>query len=716
MDGIDTQERLEEIALERIDPSPTNPRKRFDPVKLQELADSIRSKGLISPVVLRPLTGTRYELVVGERRYRASKLAGLTTILALVRTLTDREVCELQLEENGQREDVHPLEEADVYQHLQRQGAALDELAARTGKSTSYVRQRLQYCALGTEGREAFLDGKLTPATALLVARIPGPKLQADAVKELTRPDWQGEVMGARQAGDHIRGRYMLQLAAAPFDRGDAKLIEGVPACMTCPKRTGAQPELFADVKSPDTCTDPNCFAAKKDADWAKRTAEAKAKGISVLSEKETKKLFPYGSSLAYGAAFVDVGEKDHAIGEGKKSIKATLKGQLPPVVLARDPSGGVHELVLKADLTKACKAAGITAKPMHVSTSNDAEKKAREKMALMRATQERALGELAEKVEGAKVDHAFWLVLARLVVHHAPADVTKAVVKRRGIEESKHGEEAALAAAAESMKDASLRGLIIERFCAPPPYSYASHYNEHLTLAATHFGVDLKKIEAAVKAELAAKQKAKTKPSKGKPSKPTAKASKGGAKASAPSKPERVRVTNVPVWIAVADLKKLDDERRQDYSEPDFDVTIAWQPAGEYSHALVDVDEADLLTDMTVDDGIKLYRNTPPPGLAPTVKASTKKPPAAPAARGEHASAPHALDVRATTGSPNVACLVVTDGNGTRCYPRMKARTDEAWRMEVRQYVAGAVQLEVARLYSQKGVCLWDSRDGGQA
>lgn len=106
MDGsTSTQEHLEEIALERIDPSPTNPRKRFDPAKLQELADSIATKGLISPVVLRPLTGTRYELVVGERRYRASKLAGRTTILALVRTLTDREVAELQLEENGQREE-----------------------------------------------------------------------------------------------------------------------------------------------------------------------------------------------------------------------------------------------------------------------------------------------------------------------------------------------------------------------------------------------------------------------------------------------------------------------------------------------------------------------------------------------------------------------------------------------------------------------------------
>lgn len=617
MDGnISTQEHLEEIALERIDFSPTNPRKRIDPVKLAELSASIAAKGLISPVVLRPITGSRYELVVGERRYRASKLAGCTTILSLMRTLTDREVCELQLEENGQREDVHPLEEADAYQHLQQQGAALEELAARTGKSVSYVRQRLQYCALGTEGREAFLDGKLTAATALLVARIPSPKLQADAVAELTATDYQGETMSPRRAGDHIRGRYMLQLAAAPFDRGDAALVEGVPACTTCPKRTGAQPELFADVKSPDTCTDPNCFAAKKEADWSRRTAEAKAKGISVLSEKETKKVFQYGSHLAYNSEFVDVGEKKHEIAEGKKTIKAALKKHLPPVVLARDPNGGVHELVRKADFAKACKAAGLSTRP--TSPSTEADRKAKEALALRRATQQRAMELLVEGVEGAKADRALWVLVTKLFIMEAGHDETTSVAKRRGIDIAK-GLDAgtALTLAVPAMKEAPLRALVVELLCSASPSLYSSGYNRQLVAAAEHFGIDMKTVEAAAKAEASAAKKAKAKPA--------AKASKGAAKA-APLKP--APVANIPVWIAVADLKKLGAERLEDYSEPDFDVTIAWSPAGEYSTALVDVDVADLLVDMTVDDGIKLYRNTPPPGLAPSTpaKASTKK------------------------------------------------------------------------------------------
>lgn len=621
MDGsTSTQEHLEEIALERIDPSPTNPRKRFDAAKLQELADSIATKGLISPVVLRPLSGTRYELVVGERRYRASKLAGRTTILSLVRTLTDREVAELQLEENGQREDVHPLEEADAYQHLQRQGAAVEELAARTGKTVAYVRQRLQYCALLKEGREAFLDGHLTAATALLVARIPAPKLQVDAVLELIKPGYGGEIMSPRQAGEHIRGRYMLQLASAPFDRGDASLIEGVPACTGCPKRTGNQAELFADVKSPDTCIDPNCFSAKKDADWKQRSAKARAAGVAVLSEKDTKKVFPHGSHLAYDSEYVDIAEKRYEIAEGKKTIKSALRSHLPDVVLARDPSGGVRELVKKTDLAKACKVAGVSAKPSATSSMNDEQKKLREKLALRRATQGRALEQLVAKVEGGKPDRAFWQFVAELFIQEAGHDETTAVVKRRGVEVPK-GLDArgALSGALDGMKEGPIRGLVVELLCATMPHTYATDYGRQIRVACEHFDIDLKALEATVKADISAKKKAKAKPAaaKGKP------ALKSTTKA-APPKPKPV--ANVPVWLAVADLKRLAEDRRDQYSEPDVDVDVAWAPAGEYSHAVVDVDVADLLVDMTVDDGIKLYRGTPPPGLALTAGWATTR------------------------------------------------------------------------------------------
>jgi len=668
-------EHLEQVPLAQIVPSPTNPRKRFDPVKLRELADSIAQKGLISPVVLRPLDGARYELVVGERRYRASTLAGLPTILSVVRTLTDREVCELQLEENGQREDVHPLEEADAYQHLQKQGAAIEELAARTGKSVGYVRQRLQYCALGTEGREAFLDNQLTPATALLVARIPVPKLQADAVKDLLRPQYSGEPMGARAAGEHIRGRYMLRLADAPFNRGDAALVEGVPACGGCPKRTGAQPELFADVESPDTCTDPNCFAAKKEADWKQRTAAAKAKGIGVLSEKETKKVFPYGSHVAYESEYVDIGEKAHDLGEGTKSLKTALKGHLPPVVLARDNHGGVHELVRKSDLGKAYKSAGIEKKPPAVTGGqSDEQKKLKEKLALRRATLARALGALAAAVEAVKPDLAFWrFLLSLFITNDAGHDQTQVVVKRRALDTKKGDATATLRGAADGMKEPQLRGLLLELLCATPPFAYSSDYGRSLREACTHFGVDLKAIETEAKAEIAASKKAKgkkgapPKPSPSKPSNPVpSKASKASTPSASGALPPLSQQPDVRVWIAYCVWSELTPKVQADLTEPTEGSSIDWEVRPPWVTARLPAEVAFDLRANCTTHRVPVFEGASPPAGA-SLSAAVRKPPKASSAPSPSAAAPAPAAAKGKAKPPKFTDACIDEHMGAK-------------------------------------------------
>jgi ParB/RepB/Spo0J family partition protein len=529
---IPAAETLRELGLFEIDVSPTNPRKRFDEVKLAELAESIRGKGLIQPVTVRP-RGKRFELVVGERRFRASALAGRVTILARVRELTDREVCEVQLEENGQRDDVHPLEEADAYEHLRAQGASLEELAARTGKSESYVRHRLQYCAPGAEARAAFLDGKLTPATAFLVARVPTAPLQVEAVKEVTTPDYSGEIPTPRRAGEIIRGRFMLALAGAPFDRGDAALVPAAGPCTTCPKRTGAQPELFADVKSQDTCTDPGCFADKKAAHWAEVSAKARAKGQAVLSEKETKKVFPYNSDhLAHGCGYVDIAEKTWEF--DNKSPKAVLgKGNLPPITVALDPSGTTRELVKVEDLKKALKAAGVTKTPPMGSSSSDEQKKIRERMALQRATLERALGQIVSAVEGDKATLAVWRFVAGCIVERGWADECAVVAKRRGLEAGRSAGSAALAEMVGEMTETELRGLVVEVLCARPPNAYTTGHAPRLQEACHLYGVDLKAIEREVTAEKkASAKKPSAKPAAKSSSKPAAKVAKKKASA----------------------------------------------------------------------------------------------------------------------------------------------------------------------------------------
>ena len=277
--------------LARIRISPDN-RKRFNPQKLQELADSIKAVGVAQPILIRPVNPTElepqdFEIVAGERRYRASIMAGLVDIPAMVRLLTDVQAAKLRILENLQREDPHPMEEAEGYQQLMlKHGYSADQLADEIKKSRSYVFGRLKLCSLTTEVREQFLDEKLSASTALLIARIPLPALQVKALGEILKPQYGSEPMSYRQAVTHIQQRYMLDLADAIFERGDAKLLASAGACTKCPKRTGNQPEIFAGV-SADVCTDPDCFAEKRFAHHAATLVQANKKGIPVLEGEE---------------------------------------------------------------------------------------------------------------------------------------------------------------------------------------------------------------------------------------------------------------------------------------------------------------------------------------------------------------------------------------------------------------------------------------------
>lgn len=176
------------IPLTKLSPSPLNHRKHFDKVKMDELTDSVRAQGVIQPIIARPLpSGDKFEIVAGERRYRAAKAAQLVDIPAIVRELTDAQALELQVIENNQRVDVHPLEEAEGYEALMScarpDGTAYsaDEIAAKVGKSRSYVFGRLKLLQLGKASREAFHEGALDSSRALLLARIPVPELQDKA-------------------------------------------------------------------------------------------------------------------------------------------------------------------------------------------------------------------------------------------------------------------------------------------------------------------------------------------------------------------------------------------------------------------------------------------------------------------------------------------------------------------------------------------------------
>lgn len=158
-----------------------NPRKHFDAAALKELEQSIREKGVLTPLLARP-NGKGHELAAGHRRFRAAKAAGLEAVPVVVRDMTDAELLEILVVENSQREDVHPLEEAAGYQALVKSaGYDVARIAARIGRSAEYVYGRLKLLNLIPEAQRLFLAGKFEAGHAVLLARL-SPKDQERAI------------------------------------------------------------------------------------------------------------------------------------------------------------------------------------------------------------------------------------------------------------------------------------------------------------------------------------------------------------------------------------------------------------------------------------------------------------------------------------------------------------------------------------------------------
>lgn len=179
---------LKAVAVGDIRFSKTNPRAGINQERLNELAESIRNVGVLEPILIRPLegkNGSTYELVCGERRLRAAQLVKLEEIPAIVRELTDQQALEVQVIENLQREDLHPLDEAEGYRQLMATAKYdVARIAARIGRSVKYVYDRVKLLALTKEARQVFLEEKITAGHAILLARLK-PKDQERALDDL---------------------------------------------------------------------------------------------------------------------------------------------------------------------------------------------------------------------------------------------------------------------------------------------------------------------------------------------------------------------------------------------------------------------------------------------------------------------------------------------------------------------------------------------------
>jgi ParB family chromosome partitioning protein len=169
------------IKVDAIIPNPHQPRREFDAAALEDLSSSIRAQGVLQPVLVRPVSADRFELVAGERRLRASKLAGLQDIPSLVREMTDQESLAIALIENLQREDLNPVEEALGYQQLQQQfGLSQEELSRQVGKSRSAVANALRLLNLPADVQKNIQTGVVSAGHGRALMSITDPEPQAE--------------------------------------------------------------------------------------------------------------------------------------------------------------------------------------------------------------------------------------------------------------------------------------------------------------------------------------------------------------------------------------------------------------------------------------------------------------------------------------------------------------------------------------------------------
>src|SRR5882762_8601038 len=282
-EAVKSSKEYMNVPIAELIESSTNPRKVFDQSFLEELAESIRNRGILSPLLVRPVNN-HLEIVAGAQRYRAAKLAGLEVAPIRLKAMTDLEAQETQQIENVQRKDVHPFEEAQGYRTLLGfEGAnyRIEKLAARIGKRPEDVAERLKLLDLTEPVANAFVAGHIGLGHALLIA-----KLSADVQEKALAHCFDGyyaandtdrSLVPTSRLQAWIAQNIYLSLKSVPFSKDDETLVPEAGSCANCPKRTGFNALLFSEVRE-DSCVDATCFKQARRAHLAARHEDAKSR------------------------------------------------------------------------------------------------------------------------------------------------------------------------------------------------------------------------------------------------------------------------------------------------------------------------------------------------------------------------------------------------------------------------------------------------------
>lgn len=505
----------QEVPLSLLTPSSTNPRQHFNEEDLKELSETIRKSGVYQAILARPREHG-LEIVFGERRYRASLLAGRETIPALVREMSDAEVLEAQLVENLQRRDVHPMEEAEGYKRLlslAEPSYTVEQIAAKVGKTPAYITTRLKLTDLCDEVAAAFYQDHIGVGHALLLAKLP-PEQQSPALLACFKEVYNGGdkptrvLLPVRNLQFWIATNVLLILKDAPFNKRDAQLVPTAGSCADCPKRTGHNKLLFGDDlgKQGDQCTDPTCYQAKVDAHVAKAIA-AKPELVQISTaygvQQEGSTVLPRNKYTAIRD------ERPASKDEAKRPEYKECKYTTEAIITEGSDVGTIHKVCTNMNCP--------VHHPKQTSGRDEAKWKAeqekqRRDQAIANATGLRVLSAIGAAVPVRLLKRDLFFVLEKLVSILDESRI-EMLARQHGIRQKRDegGIAKTLIAFMRRADEGTLSRLMVEATILLA----ASRHNGTSVLkdAAALYKVDAEAIGQTVKQEFAAKAKAKKEP-----------------------------------------------------------------------------------------------------------------------------------------------------------------------------------------------------------
>jgi ParB family transcriptional regulator, chromosome partitioning protein len=501
------------VSLALLNESKTNPRRTFEETALKELAESIRTQGVLSPLLVRPLTENGFEIVAGARRYRAAQIAEVPTVPVRIVNLSDAEALEAQLVENLIRSEIHPMEEAQGFRallDLEEPKYSIEQIAAKVGKSPVFVASRLKLADLAPAAVDAFYANEIGVGHALLLAKLPADQ-QQQALSACFKEVFNGGqkptrvLLPIRNLQFWIDSNILLVLKDAPFNKRDEQLVPAAGSCAECPKRTGHNKLLFGDDlgRQGDRCTDPTCYQGKVQAHVAQAIA-AKPELVQVSSayggQKEGSAILPRNKYTAIRD------DKPKSKDEAKRPEFKTCKFTTEAIVTEGSEVGTIH----KVCANPACP----VHHPKQQTSSRDEnwkaeQEKQRREQAIANAVGVRVLTAIGSAVPVRLVKRDLLSVIERLLPLMDENRV-EMLARQHGIRQKRDdgGVKKTLTAFVRRADEGTLSRLLVESSILLA----ASRGNPTTVLkeAATAYKVDTDAIAAKVKQEFAAKEKAK--------------------------------------------------------------------------------------------------------------------------------------------------------------------------------------------------------------